>query len=168
MTDPLLELLQTAPDPDRIWETNAMAKLTVRVNGLYKKVAIAAGDPPMTFVGVRAGKRADYIFEFEPFDNRPYDRIEMDESQVFAMLPGFEAFIVEKMGYGRAKELEETDPEDALSGDETTPMSFVTARARFKRDAEKRKKKAQADLVKTTAQIEAERYNDNPLWGAFA
>lgn len=161
--DPLLDVLNNAvlAAEDTVWRTTAMAQLTVRMGvGQYRKSAIAAGDPEMLFVGVRAGKRADYIFEFEPVDKRPYEAIEMDETKVFSMLAGFEELLVKTMGYPP-----QVETVDGLTIEQ--PLSFSKARALFKRDHAKREKVKREAAIAATVSSEAERYRDNPLWGAF-
>lgn len=158
MSDPLLDVLKGAVDENKTFATSSMAKLTVRfTDGKFKKVAIATGEPEMFFTGVRAGKKADYIFEFEPIDARPYAGIEMDEKQVFDMLPGFEAHIVKAMGYA---------PEEGQAV--TFPVTFGVARAKFKKAYEAAEKARLAAEAQTTVQSEAERYANNPAWGQFA
>ena len=157
-SDPLLPVLLEAVKAaeNTVWRTNAMAKLPVRFpDGKYKNTPLTAGDPELLFTGVRAGKRADYIFEFEPVDDRPYKTVEMDESKVISLLPGFEALLVKTIGLS-------IHADGNFNGN-----SFGQMRAKFKIAQKKAAAAAEKERAAAAIVTDASRYTGHPLWGAF-
>lgn len=141
----LIEVLTKAISDERLWKLDSFASLTIRQkDGAYRKAKFS-GEDEFFFKGVRMGKRDGVIFEFTPVDARPFEQMEMTEREVFKNLPGFEGYIVSSMGL------------DASSA------SFALAKAELVRRQRVAKKQSETRAALT----EAERYADNPLYGAF-
>lgn len=120
----------------------AITTSVVTKEGRWKTQNVGT-DVELQFTGVRAGKRSQVLFVFEPVDDRPFTKVEIDEKKIAEAIPEVVDQVVRLIG---------GDGGDFLSAKRAFIKS-VRSEDAVKAD----KEKAAADA----------KYTSNPLWGTF-
>ncbi|SER28307.1 hypothetical protein SAMN05216548_11492 [Faunimonas pinastri] len=112
----------------------------LKEGGTYKSQKFVGGED-FLLKGIRPGKRAQYIIEFEPFDAQGFVQMELGDKQAFEVCKGLEDVLIEILG------------QDAKLG-------WSKARSKFLKEH----KQAREDAHQVE---EVGKYEQNRSWGMF-
>lgn len=115
---------------------------------VYKQKPLL-GNETFVLTGMREGKRSEFIFEFEPVDDRPYKHVEFGDKVAMQVFAGLEDELI------KALELDKQVKD--------WKQAAAAFRTKVRREAKRAVEAAEKDAKRSTE----EHYKNDPLYGAW-
>lgn len=140
-TETLIGLINDAAKESPVFTLAQLIKTSVlKHDAVYKQISIMSGTE-FVLVGIREGKRSQFILEFHPVEETDaYKQMELLDNQIADVMPDIASFLSQAIG------MPEMKWKDAK-------VKFLKAKA----------KEAEAAVEA----VEEAKYEDNPQWGMF-
>lgn len=136
----MIERITDAATESPVFSLAQLVKTSVRMkDGKYKNVPIIGGTE-FVLIGMREGKRFQFILEFKPIEECAYEQMELLDNQIADVMPDVVSFLTEAIGH--------------------RDLNWKDAKTRFVKEWIKQAREA-------AESIEVGKYEDNPQWGMF-